>query len=265
MPRPAHSHWKNRLPCFIVGAMKSAFLLGLVLFPLSVLHASDTAYSALRVLGKRDGQEVLNHVVEVRGLGGTPQPGVWKIVLDDPRARAGVRELEVQRGKIVSERTPTAHGASSPMNFNQLNLDSEGAFTIANQEAQKTNVPFDHIDYLLKAGTGGGVPVWQLDLFDGKSGRVGSMDIAADSGTVLRRQFGRSGEDDHAFLDDHHNPPGEYRGPRESGEDGYSKPGEPFRNVPDFFHRLGKRFQRRGQQLENFFTGKGGPSEDNNR
>ena len=169
--------------------MKAAFLLGLVLFPLGALHATDTAYSALRVLGKRDGQEVLNHVVEVRGHDGTPQPGVWKIVIDDPRARGGVREVEVQRGKIVSERTPTSHGVGGAMNFNQLNLDSEGAFTVANQEAQKTNVPFDHIDYVLRAGTGGGAPVWQLELADGKNGRVGSVEVAADSGTVLRRQF----------------------------------------------------------------------------
>jgi hypothetical protein len=266
MPGGAHSHWKCATLCFIIGTMKIAFLLGLVLFPLGVLQASDTAYSALRVIGKRDGQEVLNHVVELRGRGGTPQPATWKVVVDDPRARGGVREVEVQRGKIVSERTPTSHGVSNPMNFNQLNLDSEGAFTIANQEAQKTNVPFDHIDYLLKAGTSGGAPVWQLELFDGKNGRVAAMDIAADSGTVLRRNFDnrRPQDDDHAYLDDHRNPPpgGSSRGP---DEEGYSRPGEPFRNVPDFFHRLGKRFQKRGHQLENFFTGKGGRDDESDR
>jgi hypothetical protein len=237
--------------------MKIAFLLGLLLFPLGVLHAADTAYSALRVLGKRDGQEVLNHVVEVRGHNGTPQPATWKIVVDDPRARGGVREVEVQHGKIVSERTPTSHGMNSAMNFNQLNLDSEGAFTIVNQEAQKTSVPFDHIDYVLKAGTGGGAPVWQMELFDGSKGRVASMDIAADSGTVLRRNFDthRPQDDDHAYLDDHHNP-SPSGGQRDYTDNGYSKSGEPFRSVPDFFHRLGKRFQKRGHELENFFTGK---------
>lgn len=238
--------------------MKAAFLLGLVLFPLCALHAADSAYSALRVLGKRDGQEVLNHVVEVRGRDGMPQPAVWKIVIDDPRARGGVREVEVQRGKIVSERTPTSHGTSSAMNFNQLNLDSEGAFTIANQEAQKGNVPFDHIDYLLRAGTGGGAPVWQMDLVDGRNGHVGSVDIAADSGSVLRKNFDRPRpmEDDHAYLDDRHNPP-PYQASRDGGvDDGHSRSGEPFRSVPDFFHRLGKRFERRGHELQNFFTGK---------
>ena len=239
--------------------MKVAFLLGLVFLPLGVLQAGDTAYSALRVLGKRDGQDVLNHVVEVRGRNGTPQPGVWKILIDDSRARAGVREVEVQKGKVASERTPTSHGTGAAMNFNQLNLDSEGAFTIANQEAQKTNVLFDHIDYLLRAGTGGSAPVWQLDLFDGKNGRVGSVDVAADSGTVLRRQFDvrRLGDDDRAYLDDRHNPP-----PPNADNPGHSRSGEPFRSVPDFFHRLGKRFEKREHQLENFFNSKGGSRQD---
>jgi hypothetical protein len=240
--------------------MKAAFLLGLVLFPLNALYAADTAYSALRVLGKRDGQDVLNHVVEVRGRDGAPQPEVWKIVIDDPHARGGVREVEVQRGKIVSERTPTSHGVGGAMNFNQLNLDSEGAFTVVNQEAQKTNVLFDRVDYTLRAGVGGGAPVWELDLSDGKNGRVGSVEIAADSGTVLRRQLDthHPGEDDHAYLDDHHNPP-----PRYADGEGFSQPGEPFRSVPDFFHRLGNRFKKREHQLENFFTGKPFSSDDN--
>jgi hypothetical protein len=271
MAASTHSRWKNGALRFIVGAMKAAFLLGLVLFPLGTLSAADTAYTALRVLGKRDGQDVLNHVVEVRGHNGSPQPAVWKIVVADPRARAGVREVEVQGGKIVGERTPTSHGLGSPMNFNQLNLDSEGVFTIANQEAQKSNTSFDHVDYQLKAATGGGAPVWDLDLFDGKNGHVALLEIAADSGTILRRQIDtHRGEDDHAYLDDHHNPPppppqsstyadthGQY-----DDDSGYSRPGEPFRSVPDFFHRLSKRFQKRGHQLENFFTGKSWNSDD---
>jgi hypothetical protein len=252
--------------------MKAAFLLGFVLVPLSALHAADTAYNALRVIGKRDGQDVLNHVVEVRGRAGAPQPAVWKIVIDDPHARGGVREVEVQGGKIVGERTPTSHGVGGAMNFNQLNLDSEGVFTIANQEAQKVNVPFDHIDYVLKAGTGGGAPVWDLDMFDGKNGHVGSLEVAADSGTVLHRQVDtRRPDDDHAYLNDPHGapppPPSTYSGPSGQYEDdpGYSKPGEPFKSVPDFFHRLGKRFQKRGHQLENFFSGKRWESQDDSR
>ena len=239
--------------------MKAVILLGFLFATPLAATAADTAYSALRVIGKRDGQATLNHVIELHGRGGSPQPSAWKVIIDEPRARGGVREIEVQRGKIVSERTPTARSSGSAMNFNQLNLDSEGAFTIANQEAEKAGVPFDRVDYRLTSGTGGGAPVWALDLFDGKNVRMGSIEIAADSGAVLHRQLTRaprnpSEQGDRAYLDDRDQPPAN-QSPNNAG---FSQSGEPFRSVPDFFHRLGKRFERRGHELENFFTGKGG-------
>ena len=248
--------------------MKTALLLAVVSLSLGSLQAADTAYTALRVVGKRDGQDTLNHVIELRGRTGSPQPAVWKVVIDDPRARGGVRELEVERGKITGERTPTGHNVGGAMNFNQLNLDSEGAFTIANQEAQKGNILFSSVDYSLKSGTNGGAPVWDLELFDGKRGRVGTIEIAADSGAVLRHQFDshRLADDDHAYLDDRGNPPPSSHSSQGYNGEGYSEPGQPFRNVPDFFHRLGRRFEKRSHQLENFFTGKGGEyHDDNNR
>jgi len=224
--------------------------------------AQDTAYSALRVVGRSQGQDTLNRVLELRGRAGSPQPAVWKITLDEPRARGGVREIEVQRGKIISERAPTSsRTAGSPMNFTQLNLDSEGAFTVANQEAQKMATPFDHVDYVLRSGTGGGAPVWLLELTDSKLGRAGSIEIAADSGTILRKEIGlgrlRQPDDDRAYLNDRVNPPPPRSSPPRSDESGYSAPGEPFRSPADFFHRLGKRFEKRTGQMENFFTGKG--------
>lgn len=242
--------------------MKAVIVLGLLLTAPLVAIASDTAYSALRIIGKRDGQESLNRVIELRGRSGMPQPAAWKVIIDEPRARGGVREIEVQRGKVSAERTPTTRSPGAPMNFNQLNLDSEGAFTVANQEAQKAGVPFDHVDYLLRSGTGGGAPVWTLELFDGKNGRMGFIEIAADSGSVLQRQFNRTprgpAQDDHAYLDERGGPP-----PRSRGDDDrFSRPGEPFRSVSDFFHRVGKRFEKRSHQLENFVTGKGGRDSD---
>ncbi len=235
--------------------MKLHFVAALLLAAASVASAAETAYSALRVVGKRDGQETLNRVLELRGRGGSPQPSVWKVVVDEPRARGGFRELEVQRGKIIGERTPTSRAAGSPMNFNQLNLDSEGAFTIADQEAQKAGVAFDRVDYVLKSGTGGGAPVWELELFDGRNGRTGYVAIAADSGTVLRKEMDRvprsSAADDRAYLDERRDPPPprtrDVEETRESSGSG---------GLPAFINRVGRHFQKRGRQLENFFTGK---------
>ena len=242
--------------------MKPA-LFSTLFFALSLAaHAQDTAYTALRVVGRSQGRGALDRVLELRGRAGSPQPAVWKITLDEPRARGGVREIEVQRGKIISERAPAAgRTAGTPMNFSQLNLDSDGAFTVANQEAQKAAAPFDHVDYLLRSGTGGGAPVWHIELSDSKLGPAGSIDVAADTGTILRRDLARPGsrraDDDRSYLDGRRNPPPPPPRSDERSDRGSSQSGEPFRGVGDFFNRIGKRFEKRGSQLENFFSGKG--------
>ena len=225
--------------------------------------AADTAYTALRVVGKRD-KDLLNRVVEMRGMGAAPQPESWRISVDDPRARGGVREYEVRSGKVVSERTPIGRSNGAAMNFNQLNLDSEGVFTLINQETQKAGVLFERVDYLLKSGTGGGAPVWDVTLHEGRSD-VGRMTIAADSGTVLQKQITPGNRTqrlettpDRDYVDRRTPPPPpqeDARWQQPQGEGGWSQPGEQFRGARDFFHRVGKRFERRGEGLKNFFTG----------
>jgi hypothetical protein len=235
--------------------MKCFLLAALAAFPALALADNDAAYKALKVFGKKYGDGSLNRVVEVRGRSGVPQPAVWKVVSLDPGARGGVVEAEVQRGKIISERTPTNRsGGAIPMNFNQLNLDSDGAFTIADQEMQKHNLPFDHVDYVLRSSGASTPPVWFLELFDGPNGRIASLELAADTGAVLNSQFGKAPDysQDRTYLNNNGNP-GPGQGPV-AGR-GYSRPGEPFHDVGDFFHRLGKRFERRGEEMKNFFTG----------
>lgn len=250
--------------------MKSVRSLALVLSLSAVgaVQAADTAYAALRVVGKQHGQAVLNSVVELRGRNGSPQPAVWKIILKEPTARGGIREIEVQRGRVISERAPTVRGISGEaMDFSHLNLDSEGVFTVVNQEAQQRGIVFDRVDYSLRSGSGGGSPVWTADLFDRTRGQVASYQIAADSGAILSQSQPRTPVADVPVERDYVAarplPPvhveEEYIEPPVSrGDRGYSRPGEPFRGVGDFFQRLGRRFERRGEQLENFVTGKRG-------
>jgi hypothetical protein len=234
--------------------MKPLVLFGAALFAIVArVHAADTAYSALRVFGKREGEEALHHVIELRGKGGTPQPSTWKITVEDSRARGGVREVEVRGGKLAGERTPVGRDAGATMNFNALNLDSDGAFTVANQEAEKRGIPFERIDYTLSSGAGG-APLWIVELYEGRSNRVGTVRVAADSGAIVEQSFGpdRRYAEDRAYVENDRPRPvdgdREYRG-EERG------PGE---EIGAFFKRVGRHFQKRGRQLSNFFTGKDG-------
>lgn len=238
----------------------------------AVLAENEPAYKALRVYGKKFGEQTLNEVTEVRGRSGVPQPPVWKISGRDTKARGGVREVEIQGGRIISERSPSGRDASLiPMNLNQLNLDSDGAFTVADKEMEKKRIPFDRIDYVLRTPSPRPAPVWFLDLHDGASGKVATMEIAADTGSVL------SHRELQAPIGGANPPPPDYSSDRDfitpggrgdrpadrppprrrlaEGDRAWSRPGESFRGVGDFFHRLGRRMERRGDRLKGFFGG----------
>jgi len=89
--RALHSCWKIFACHFIFAAMKRSLILVAVFATQLAAHAADTAYTALRAYGKKEGEKSLHRVLELRGSGGVPQPAMWKIVVDAPEARGGIR------------------------------------------------------------------------------------------------------------------------------------------------------------------------------
>ncbi len=153
---------------------------------MSASGLAETAYSALRVVGAQRGEEVLKQVIEVRS-DGTQQPAAWKIVVLDPHARAGVREIEVRNGRIANESTPKkARQVSGPMDLAKLNLDSEGVVEVINQEKAAPTCA-ERIDYTLANRADGGAPVWTLKMRPPRMGTIATMEIAADTGEVLSK------------------------------------------------------------------------------
>lgn len=224
-------------------AMKFIPLFALVILPLAVPVAAlgrDTAYQALRTIGKERDQSLLQRVVEVKGRNGTSQPEKWTVVLDDPLARGGVREIEVANGHIVSERTPVkAYSGKADgiaMNFQKLNLDSEGAFTVASDEARNAKVGFEAVDYVLRCDDANAAPTWVLQLLDEHQRSLGSITIAADNGTVLNKSFGSAA-----------NAGGRGTTSTTAG-DGQSR-------KDNLGHRIDRSLHRAGASLEEFFTG----------
>jgi hypothetical protein len=164
-------------------------VLAVLSFAADTGRAVDTAYQALRTLGAQQGQGILSRVIEVRGSFGAPQPLVWAVLVDEPNARGGVREFEISKGKVISERTPVRPASiGSVMNFQLLNLDSEGVFTVANQEASKAGVGFDFASYTLRSREGQGTPIWIVELFTRKKRFVGALHVSADNGQILRSE-----------------------------------------------------------------------------
>ncbi len=263
MPASPHYSLENLAIFRIVPLMiRTGLLLVLAIALPAWASARDTAYQALRTAAKSRGDSILGRVVEVQGSAGIPQPEVWKILLDDPAARAGVRELQVAGQRVKSERTPTrAAGANAAMDFSQLNLDSEGAFSIANEEAVKAKLGFDSIDYVLRAGDRRTPPRWELQLLDPRGRSVGTLVIAADTGAIVRKDFARRSverrdeevvRDDREFIREETRDRGE-RDDRGSGG-GLLGKADRFGNRVE--RHMEDHFRHVGGKLQKFFTGR---------
>jgi hypothetical protein len=150
-----------------------------------------TAYEALRVVGGQFGRDSVNHVISVTGVDGDPQPGTWKILLEDQHARGGVREVEVSNGQVSSERMPTRSVVGSTegatINTTRLNLDSSGAFAVASHTADKSNTRFASASYTLRTDERG-YPIWIVTLLSENSRPVGTIYIGANRGNVTRTE-----------------------------------------------------------------------------
>ena len=164
----------------------------LLLFMTSALaQERATAYEALRVVGAQLGRDTLHHIVSIVGVEGDPQPETWKIILEDPASRGGVRQVEVANGRIVSDRTELRSVAGSTegatINTARLNLDSTGAFAVASHTAERSKTRFATVSYTLRTNERG-EPIWITTLLNRSSHPVGTIYIGANRGTVTRTE-----------------------------------------------------------------------------
>jgi hypothetical protein len=167
----------------------AAFLL-LVTTP-ALAQENATAYEAVRVVGTKLGRRALNHIVSITGVEGDPQPAKWKIILEDPDARGGVREIQVADGRIASDRVPdrsvTGSTEGAMIDTARLNLDSSGVYAVASHTAQASHTAFATVDYTLRTDEHG-EPVWIVTLLSKSSRPVGTIYIGANRGIVRRTE-----------------------------------------------------------------------------
>ena len=168
---------------------KSFAALWLIVTP-ALADEFPTAYEALRAVGAKFDRGSINRVISVTGVDGAPQPETWKVLIEDPRARGGVREIEVTNGEVVSERTPVRSVVGSTegatIKTTRLNLDSSGAYAVASHTADKSNTRFATASYTLRTDERGD-PVWIVTL-QNRSRPVGTIHIGANRGNVTRTE-----------------------------------------------------------------------------
>ena len=171
--------------------MWKSFAALLLLVTPAMADEHPTAYEALRAVGAKFGRGSIERVIAISGTDGTPQPETWKVLVEDPRARAGVREVEVSNGEVGSDRTPSRSVAGSlegaTIKTGRLNLDSSGAYAVASHTAEKSGTRFSTVSYTLRTDERGD-PVWIVTLQTKSSRPVGTIHIGANRGNVTRTE-----------------------------------------------------------------------------
>jgi len=215
---------------------------GLLLLATPVFAEENaTAYEALRVLGDEFGRDTLQQIVSIHGTRGDPQPGKWKIVVEDPQGR-GVRELEIAAGKIDSrnevDRDVAGSTEGATIDVSRLNLDSNGAYAVASHTAEASHTGFATADYTLRTDEGG-EPMWIVTLRNGSSRPVGTIYIGATRGTVRRTEgmFAGATMEDVEGDYDQGNVTGVIRNAKRSIKHGFNRAQEEARGMFDRVRR----------------------------
>jgi hypothetical protein len=129
-------------------------------------------------------------IVELKGERADPMPAEWQILLADPSARGGVREVSVANGAITSERTPLKgfqNVSEMPaIQTSEVSVDSSSLFQSVQQRANDARVAFHWLDYTLRTDTSTREPVWTIRLYDEMGAIVGTMGIAAQGGAIVQ-------------------------------------------------------------------------------
>jgi hypothetical protein len=218
--------------------------------PAFAQEENATAYEALRVIGNELGRGALDHVVTIRGVKGNPQPEKWQIVIEDPE-RGGMRQLEISDGKIDSDRQPSRSIAGSTegamIDTSRLNLDSSGAYEVANHTAELSHANFATVDYTLRTDERG-QPTWIITLLDKSSRPIGTLHIGAERGTVKRTEGLFAG----ATMEDVQNDYDNEDGDDENDDNGPFR--EVKRRIKDTFHRTQEEARDMFDRVKRSFT-----------
>jgi hypothetical protein len=170
--------------------MFRATLLSLLLCLPSVFAGnSGSAILALRTIA--DQPYAANAtIVELKGERADPMPAEWRILLADPSARGGVREVSVVNGAITSERTPLKgfqNVSEMPaIQTSEVSMDASGVFQSVQTHANEARVAFHWLDYTLRTDADTSKPVWTIRLYDDLGALVGTMGVSAEGGAIVQ-------------------------------------------------------------------------------
>lgn len=157
-------------------------------FALIPAHA-ETAASAIAVMRKARGEELVKNLIEMKGLRGAQEPPQWVLLCKDSKAQGGIREIIVENGAVISERTPLRNfggvGDLPVLSLSKIKLDSNIVFHTAHQTAIQHDLEFHWLNYTLRTNMETGKPCWFVGFIDYLGVHVGDMVLSAENLAVI--------------------------------------------------------------------------------
>lgn len=167
---------------------RSVFLL-LLIAPCAFANSAGSAIQALRTAAALPGAKS-GAIVELAGKRGEPFPSQWTILLADPTARGGVREVSIAAGSITGERTPLkGHEKIAEMpaiDPAKVTMDADSLFHATQAEAVAARTGFHSMDYHLATNPTTFQPEWTATLHDSSGITVGRAIFSARTGAVIK-------------------------------------------------------------------------------
>lgn len=128
-------------------------------------------------------------VVVVTARGGTPVPKQWTIVARDTDDLGTLHKITVDNGNVISDSLSlnTYESFRQDVNINpqQVQVDSDAAFLIAQPIAAANQQIIGHADYALTVRGKDAVPIWTINCFGMNGFFIGKVVLLATDGTVV--------------------------------------------------------------------------------
>jgi hypothetical protein len=144
-----------------------------------------SALEALRLLGP----DYLQNLALVAARDGSPEPQRWHLLLHDPQAETGLREIVVTDGKKTAERTISQFAehltAADILPPDSVRIDSTQVGRLALQFGLANQLNVSALHYDLRKSGPDAAPLWTVTCLDPNGSELGRLVISATRGTVL--------------------------------------------------------------------------------
>jgi len=166
--------------------LRSIVLTGLCVIALAPqLLANQSAMQAVGVLP----ESLQNGVVKISADNGNPDPPTWYFICRSSNSDDGIVSVTVQGGAITNQKPSldmrVLMGGYSSIDFGKVQVDSRGAWNIAERFATSEGKKLGTVSYALQQKGKEATPIWSVWCYAPSGSYIGLLKVLASTGDVI--------------------------------------------------------------------------------